>query len=249
MKTNYILVTGASSGIGRQIVEDLSIHGYQCILIGRNKNNLKTIVDEIHYKYGVDHLYYTFDLINTECINEIIAYLKAQNLSLCGLVYSAGISPLCRIDEIESNSLLATFQINVLSFMQLCSELVCHNLIIEGGSIIAISSVVSLTTSNRQSIYISSKAALNAAVKCYAKELIKKNIRVNAILPGNVDTAMLNELKKKSPNLENNLKNIVPLGLITTEAISYWTLHFLSEETRYITGTLMVIDSGYLLNK
>lgn len=147
----------------------------------------------------------------------------------------------------DTERTMDTMKINALAFAEIAKGVLNSSCMHEQASIVAISSIVSIAVTNRQSAYAASKAMLNMYVKYFAKEALGK-YRVNAILPGAVETEMYQELRKQSTDFENKMKRNYPLGVIPAEKISKLIAYLLSEDSSYITGSLFQMDSGFLLN-
>lgn len=240
MKT--ILITGASSGIGKNLAYMFAGSSeYSTVLLAQNEENLKEIAEELSCEYIV------FDLNNIKEVFQIFDQLNEKNIKLDGIVHCAGISPLMKIDENDVDTMTSTFNINVLSFIELCKGYSKYGN--EGGSIVAVSSVAASVASFRQTVYGASKAALEEAVRCIAKEFLQKNTRVNCVVPGAVDTEMFKALEEKSEGLRTKMEKYYPLGMADPKYISYAIEYLLSEKAKYITGRKIDIDSGFLVAK
>lgn len=239
---NYIIV-GASSGIGKNVAKFLTENcGANVILVARRED----IITKMAYELKGDNFAIKYDLEDLENIEYIFEICHKNGYKLDGMVYSAGVSPLFNIAENDVKLMEKVMKVNVLAFVELGKYMLNDKYSNKGASIVAISSIVSLLTTNRQSVYAASKAMLNTYVRYLAKEAIGK-MRVNAILPGVVETEMYLELKQKSQNLDEKTKQNQPLGIIPVEKISKMVLYLLSDDASYITGSLFNMDGGYLI--
>ena len=235
-----ILITGATSGIGKSLTERLAKSAvYNPVIVARNERKLKSIAE----MYTLDYIKYDFTDINN--ISSIYAQLKEREIALEGLVHCAGISPLMLVKDNDPLKMIETFNVNFFSFVELVKGFVNYHSNQRPKSIVAISSVVARVASYRQSIYGASKAALEEATRCMAKELMQQGIRVNTIAPGVVNIEMLLSLQKKSDGLKNKLEKLYPLGIAESEYFSKMIEYLLSEDSKYITGRCIDMDSGF----
>lgn len=230
----WILVTGASSGIGLSIVKYLDENGYKVILCSRNNDKLNKVKRYLHS----DSVVIPADLSKTEDITGIFAQLKELSIKLDGLVHCAGMGrelPIKNNDYEYMNKIMAT---NYYSFVELgkyFSKKIHSN---NESSIVAISSISPLTCYTGVCNYAASKGAINVAVKVMAKEFMRRKIRVNAILPAYVNTPM-----GPAEDDEEYIKQ-QPLGIIKSEYIAYLVEYLLSEKAKYVTGTLIPVSGG-----
>lgn len=241
-----ILVTGSSSGIGRAIAIELSKMGARVVLFGRDPDKLNHTVSllenkEIHFQFALD-------LNGEEAINHCIADLKNKIDSLDGMVHCAGISSTFVLRSLSSEKLNKHFTVNVNAGFILVKELISkkHALLRSGASIVFLSSVMALVGEVGKMAYAMSKGAVLAGVKSLAVELAGKGIRVNAISPGVVETPMSSAsfYSKDQERLEK-IKNLHPLGLGKPEDVAHASIYLLSDASRWVTGSNLVVDGGY----
>lgn len=235
------IITGASSGIGRRCAERLLQKGNDCLLIARSYPKLQEIKN-IFPKAII----LSIDLSDIGSIEKCI-YEQREFFPFDGLIHCAGISPLKRVDENDKETVRLAYETNVFSFIELMRLFVQDGVCNKNASVVVMSSVVAHRGSNRQSIYSGTKSALEGTVRCMAKELIGKSIRVNSIVSGIVDTEMLNKLRIESPNLDDKIKDHHPLGVIPVDLVCDIIEYLLSESSSHVTGASFPIDSGYLL--
>lgn len=240
---NY-LITGGASGIGMSVASRLTEEGARVILVSSNKKKLESSIWKLE---GSNNLYYQYDLSDTKNIEHIFSFLHLNNIVLDGMIHCAGISPLCLIADNSPELMEKVFNINVLSFFELVKYFQREENSKQGSKIVAVSSITARGAGYRQTLYGASKAALSSAIKLMAKELLNRDIHINAVSPGVCDTDMLYELKQKSDNLNEKVKQSQPLGIIPPKEVSDVILFLLSEAGNYITGTDMVYDGGALL--
>ena len=246
LEDKKILVTGASSGIGQAIAIWISRMGGQVALLARSKEKLEKTFSLLE---GCNHRIVPLDLLSQEYeIEETIDNLIQKWGLLHGMVHSAGLTitqPLNRIrTEKDYNNI---FNVNYRSFLflsQICCKKKNHT---KNASIVAISSITALKGKSGLILYASSKAALASSVRCLALEYAPIGIRFNSICPGWVDTPMLKSTREKLGEelFEQNIVSSHPLGLGTPDDIAYATIYLLSDASRWVTGSSLIIDGGY----
>lgn len=235
-----ILITGSTSGIGKATALWLEQEGYRTILVGRNENKLKAICDSHD---SMEYIVYDFNDIYH--VDNIFEELINKEIVLDGMVHCAGISPLMKVEDNDPKVMEETFRINYFSFLELMKYFQRQGTYNPGASVIAISSVVARCASYRQAVYGGSKAALEESVRCLSKELIQKNIRVNCIAPGAVETEMVKDLENQSEGLKEKFEKIYPLGMIPPVEVAKIVEILLTERSEYMTGGVIQMDAGF----
>lgn len=238
-----ILVTGASSGIGRATAIYLSKLGAAIVLNGRNEEQLSLTLSQME---GNGHIVIPFDLTSPD-FSPLFERTVADGKKLDGMVHCAGIPYVVPIKMLERKRLDEVMQINFYSFIELVrqySKKKYH----DEGSIVAISSILSLQPRAYETGYIASKGALNSAIGSMACELAKQKMRINGILAGNILTEMTIKSQKQYDNqrhmdevLESSL-----LGLGYPNDIASVAAFLLSDMSRFITGRMIYADGGLL---
>ena len=237
LQNKTILVTGASSGIGRGVAIICSKMGASIILNGRNQSRLE---ETLSLMDGENHRIAAADLTNSEAVDKMISAIP----SLDGVVHCAGIGQrvLCKMateQDVES-VLNANFKAPVL----LQSKLMKHKLINKEGSIVFIASIASWSPSIGNAYYSASKGALVSYANCLALELAPRRVRVNCISPAmvwtdlikqeNIDEALLKEDEKRYP-----LKRYG-----TPEDIANLVVYMLSDASSWMTGSNVKLSGG-----
>lgn len=238
------LITGGSSGIGLAAARRLAEQGDRVILVARDPEKLERALATLP---GEGHRIISCDLSSSARVEEIYHKLTQWNVCLDGMVYSAGISPLCLLKDNTPELMQQVFEINVFSFIELVKYFQRPELSREGARIVAVSSITARGAGYRQTLYGASKAAMISAVKLMARELLNRNIRINCISPGVADTPMLDQLRKQSAGLDEKIKAGQPLGAIPPETIGDTIAHLLTSASDYLTGTEWVLDGGAAL--
>ena len=240
-----ILVTGASSGIGRQIAIACSAMNARVILLGRNRERLEET--RAAMQVPERHLYYSADLLEYDKIEPIIKGATGNIGKIHGLVNCAGISTTLPLRVTTMSKLTDIFQTNVSSAINL-TKIVCKPAYIaeNGASIVFMSSVMSVVGEAGKTLYAMTKGALVAATKSLAIELAPRKIRVNCISPGVVVTPMSDSsFYSKNEETLNQIKALHPLGLGQVADIAHPCVFLLSDGAGWITGTNLIVDGGY----
>ena len=234
-----ILVTGATGGIGSAIVEELIVKGYQIVAVARTERKLQDLVE----RYGDCVRYVVCDLSDMSNVAVIFQQLSEWNIVLSGAVYCAGNCTSEPIKLIDVDAMQRDMNINTLSFVEMGKFFSKKKYVCEGAGIVALSSMSAWDMTKGMCVYSMSKAALNVAVQTMAKELMKRKIRVNAILPAYVNTAMTIGLDHDQNRIAM-LQKKQPLGIIEPKYIAYMAEFLLSEKAKYMTGCLIPISGG-----
>lgn len=240
-----ILVSGASSGIGRQCAIDCSKMGAKLVLVARNEDRLHETVSQMEGNY---HGVYSYDLCDIEGIKELVTKIVADNGKLDGFIHSAGIEITKPLKLITSEDYSQVFRINSLSSFEFVRQLSSLKNFNRGGSIVLIASITAIIARNGLTAYSASKGAMVSAARVMALELAKREIRVNSISPGTILTPLMQNYLT-SLNEEDYKKRIdgFPLGLGKTTDISNTCIFLMSDASRWITGQNLIVDGGYTI--
>lgn len=244
LKGKTILVTGASSGIGRGIAVECSKMGAQLVLNGRNTTRLKETYDALS---GDGHKMIVSDLSTQEGITNLVN--EAPDLNGC--VHSAGIPKICGIKHIERELLEEIINVNEVAPILLTSSLLKKKKLQKGSSIVFIASISGVCVANvGESPYSATKGGLSGFTKGAALELSAQGTRVNTICPALVPTSILklsNEMFSEE-QLKETMYGRYPLKRVgTPEDIANGAIYLLSDASSWVTGINLVIDGGYTL--
>lgn len=233
-----ILVTGASSGIGRATAVECSKLGANVIISARDEKRLEKTKEMM---VNGNHQIIPLDLSSNDSLEDFVTGLP----KLDGVVLNAGFTSIAPLSFIKEENLKAIFQVNTIAPILLMKNLIKKKRINKDSSIVFTSSLAGLgCTTVGNSMYTASKGAISSFVKCAALELAPKNIRVNAVCPGMVDTGILSKGLISEEQLKADSANY-PLGRYgRPEEIAYAIIYLLSDAASWSTGTNLVIDGG-----
>ena len=238
LKEKRILITGASSGIGRATAFECSRMGASLVLTGRNEERLRETLLALD---GEGHDYIVADLTSEDSLSSLV-----QSAGLIdGLVLCAGQGNVIPMKMATRKKIETTFDVNYFAPIELIRLLLKNKSIKGGASIVFVASIGgidSITIGN--GVYGASKAALNSSMKFFALELAPKRIRCNSVCPGMVNTGMIKggalcEEQHKADMEQYPLKRYGE-----PSDIAYGIIYLLSDAASWVTGHSLVIDGG-----
>lgn len=240
LQEKKILVTGASSGIGKACAIECSKMGAHLIITGRNTERLFGTRDALQ---GDGHVAIEADVTNESDIKNLLKDIsQIDGAVLCAGIGEAALIPFCSPKKFKS-----IFETNFFSQTELIRQLLKGKKLQSGASLVTIASIAAFSYELGNSIYGAGKAALSTWIKYAAKELGQRNIRLNSICPGVIDTKMVRGGAFTDEQLSENMKQY-PLGRFgRPEEIAYGAIYLLSDAASWITGVDLVIDGGYIL--
>jgi NAD(P)-dependent dehydrogenase (short-subunit alcohol dehydrogenase family) len=241
LENKTILVTGASSGIGRATAIECSKMGAKVIITGRNKERLNETYLQLE---GEGHLQLGADLQKEEDLTQLVEALPA----LDGLVNNAGITITLPVPFINKGALNEILQINTIAPILLTSAIVKKKKIKNGGSVVFIcstSGVYNAVVGN--AMYSASKGAINGFMKNAALDLAAKNIRVNAVSPGMINTNILESGVITEEQLQEEMKKYPLKRYGEPQEVAYAVIYLLSDASSWVTGSNLLIDGGCTL--
>jgi 3-oxoacyl-[acyl-carrier protein] reductase len=244
LQGHVALVTGASQGIGRACAKVLAANGAAVALAARSEDKLKSVLDEI-VAAGGKAAAFKLDVSSEEAIKATVKEIQAQLGKIDILVNNAGITKdtlMMRMKRADWDDVMAT---NLTAPFLLTKECIPGMLKLRWGRIINITSINGQMGAPGQANYASSKAGLIGLTLSAARELASRNITVNAVAPGWIETAMTSDL---APELKDSMIKQVPLGRAGSDVDIAHAVNFLaSDEASYITGHVLNVNGGMLM--
>lgn len=235
-----VLVTGASSGIGQATAIECSKMGAKVVITGRNEERLNETFSQLE---GEGHQIIVADLNAQDDINALVGACPL----LDGLVNNAGRGKSKPVNFLKLEDLQDVFQTNLFGVALLTKGLLKKKKLVKGASIVFTSSISSYMTAAGLSIYASSKAAVCGYMRTCAIELGGKGIRSNAVLPGMVETKLINSGTYTDEDKQKDLQ-LYPLGRYGRPTdIAHGIIYLLSDASAWVTGLELVIDGGRML--
>lgn len=239
-----ILITGASSGIGKEVAISSSKMGATIVITGRNENRLKNTFENLQ---GKNHQYIQADLTNDNDISKIINAVGPLN----GVVHCAGILQPFPIKFIQQKQIDTMFKINYNAVVLLTSKLFKHKKILDNASFVFISSI---SGNSRPyfggALYAGSKAAIEAFSRGLAFENAGQKIRSNCISPAIIKTPIFDEYIG-TITVDDHIKEYekqYPLGFGEPVDVANAAIFLLSDASRWITGSTIVMDGGLMIS-
>ena len=239
----YILITGASSGLGRALSIELDGYGANLVLTGKNKLELQNTLNLLK---GKNNIMFSHDLNEISQLPALLEKIFSNKIVYDGFVHCAGIHTFLPLNLLKLDDISAAFHVNVYAPFLIIKEFSKKKNFNPKASIVLISSVMASLGSSSLSVYSSSKAAQLGLVKSLAVELAKKEIRVNSISASLLASKILDKVKTKtSKNSFHEIENKHLLGLGSYDDVIPSIVHLLSDRSFWITGSNMIVDGGY----
>ena len=240
LENKTILITGASSGIGKAAAVECSRLGARLVITGRNEDRLKEtfgLLEGDGHKYVVADLTVEDDLIRL--VNSV------DNLE--GLVNNAGIVNTKPIVFIKQRDLEPVFKTNLYAPVFLTKSLLKNKKLQKGSSVVFTSSLAAFMNDPGNSIYCMSKASLSSFMRSCAVESADKGIRFNCVCPGMTETSLVSNLSFSDEELTKDMMRYPLKRYGKPEDIAYAIIYLLSDASSWVTGTSLIIDGGISL--
>ena len=239
LSNRTFLVTGASSGIGKQAAIKIAQQGGVVVITGRNHERLASTLELLD---GKGHGMFVANLENEEEINSLVASLPVIN----GLVHCAGIVGPMPIKFIRQENISKLMRINFESAVLLTGRLLLMKKLVNSSSILFMSTIATQMPYFGGALYNSAKAAIESYSKTLALELVSKGIRSNCLSPGLVNTPLINspvsdgQMDIVDESLGRYIKKY-PMGIGEPEDVANAIVFFMSDESKWISGTNLVM--------
>lgn len=239
------LITGATRGIGKQIALTLSKEGYNIALNYRTANDeLEELKKEIENN-NVEVLAVQGDVSNFEDCEKIGKQTIEKFGRIDVLVNNAGITKDMLLARMKEEDFKQVIDVNLMGTFNVTKNVISYMMKARSGRIINLSSVVGISGNAGQSNYAASKAGIIGFTKSLAKEVASRNILVNAIAPGFIQTSMTEVLKDE---IKEEIVKTIPLKRMgTAEDVANLVKFLASSDSSYITGQVINVDGGMLM--
>lgn len=233
-----ILLTGASSGLGKQSALTLSQYGANLIITGRDQKRLQQTFDLLE---GSGHEQVVADLSKEEDVQKLSSGLP----KIHGVLYSVGVSSIVPAAFLQKEEIEKVFDTNFKNILYLNTALLRQKKFEKAASILFISTISAKYPYVGGSLYVSAKTALEGYARVLALELAKKKIRVNCLRPAFVKGSMLQETREQlSEEVIKQIDKKQPLGLGEAVDVANTVVFFMSDASKWITGTNLVLGGG-----
>lgn len=240
LKGKTILVTGASSGIGQAIAIECSRMDANVIISGRNYERLQETFNALNHE-NLSHTIISADLCDSNDVDALISQLP----TLDGIVLSAGIGCCSPIQFSTPEKFEKVFNINFFSQIELLRVLYKKKILKKQASVVTISSIGgNYSFSYGHSIYGASKAAIKSFMKSCAREFMPRQIRVNCICPGMIETPLIHQGTITEEQLQSDMKSYIQNRYGRPQEVAYMAIYLLSDATTWVTGSDFVISGG-----
>ncbi|MDR6159107.1 MULTISPECIES: SDR family NAD(P)-dependent oxidoreductase [Chryseobacterium] len=244
LKSKVILITGASSGIGRSCSVECSKRGADLILAGRNRDELMKTLSLLESGSKAEII--AEDITQPENIESAIADKVMILGKISGFIHCAGIEKTLPLKKHNAALYHDIFAINVIAGFEIAKILSLKKYKEETSSFVFISSVAGMVGEPGKAAYSASKGAVISGARSLAMELCRSNVRVNSISPAMVNTPILERMFEEiGEEASSEIIRKHPLGIGNPEDVANACIFLLSDASRWVTGTNLVIDGGY----
>lgn len=233
-----VLVTGASSGIGQATAIEAARLGAKVVITGRNADRLQQTFGQLE---GSGHLMVTADLTCPDDLNRLVG----QSPELNGLVLCAGVGLTLPFNFCTREKFNEMFEVNYFAPVEFLRLLSRKKKILKAGSVVFIASIGGTTGfSNGNAIYGATKAGIVSTMKFCAIEMAPRNVRVNAVSPGMVETPLIHRTNRTEEELAKDMARYPLRRYGRPEDIAHGVVYLLSDASSWVTGHSLVIDGG-----
>ena len=243
LKNKNIIITGASSGIGRQCAISCSQMGANIILVDINKEGMDKTRS---FMQTANHVCFQQDITKHDTIEPLIRIATSKLGKINGFVHSAGIEKTIPLKMMKPEIYRELFDVNVICGFEIAKIISKKKYSNNGSSFVFIASIRGVLGEAGAIGYCSSKGALIAGMKAMALELVNRNIRVNCISPAIVETEMTKKLFENIPkDSKNEISRMHPMGFGKPEDVANACIYLLSDASKWVTGSNLIVDGGY----
>ena len=243
----WIVVTGASSGIGRCTARTIIESGSKVVLTSRTAVMLEESIKGFSEE---NYAIIPWDLSDLDSLQDYTKKVKETVGPISGFVHCAGIQKTMPLSLVKKQTIFDVFNLNTFSGMLLVSMFSKNGYFAESASFVLISSLAAREGAMGKSIYAASKGAIEGFIPATASELALKGIRLNAVIPGVVKTEMVDDFfKNLSDEQKKAFEDSYPLGLGDPVDVANLIEYLLSDKAKWITGECYKIDGGHMIRK
>lgn len=243
--TGKTIVLAGAGGIGSVTAQLLASLGARMVLLDMFDDKLKEVIDSLQ---GEGHTYYVCDFSAVDTIEPLLAQVIKEQGAVDGYVHTTGVGSVRPLKMSKYGFMLNVMNINFFSFVEVIRCLSKKGAYNPGMNIVGISAVGAYIGNSTKTAYCASKAAMNGAVRCMAKELAPKGIRLNTVAPGDTDTPMSRQAAEYRDGTDelrfNQMRQY--MGQCQPSDIADGIVFLLSNMSSKITGTCLPIDGGKL---
>lgn len=241
-ENKVFFVDGAGSGMGKETAIRLSRLGAKVALVDMDEESLKATLAEMD---GSNHCYWAADLSQIEELANLVSSIVNEMGPIKGFVHCVGVRCRRPLKMLTKDVLHNVFTINLFSFIELLRLITKKGNFDNGLNVVGISSMSSLTGGAGITAYSASKAAMDGAVRSLASELAPKGIRINTVLPGQINTPAYAKFIESSGGVDKVMERQY-LGLGDASDVVNMIEFLLSDKSKLITGAAIPLDGGYL---
>jgi NAD(P)-dependent dehydrogenase (short-subunit alcohol dehydrogenase family) len=242
LQGQHILVTGASSGLGRATAVAVAGCGARVSLVGRSAARLD---ETLALLKGEGHSAHEADLSDAEAASDSVSAIISERGTLNGAFYSAGTTLVLPAKLQKNRHLDDVFGAGLRGAFGLVRALLKKNAMVDGGSMVFMSSFSAVRGRQGMTAYCAAKAGLDGMVRALALEVAARRIRVNSIVAGAVETAMHERiLEGINEEAIEDYRSRHPLGFGQPDDVANAALFLLSDASKWITGSAMAVDGG-----
>lgn len=236
-----VLITGASSGIGKATAIECSKMGAKVIITGRNEERLN---ETLRLLEGEGHLAIAADLTDEPSLSSLVESCPVID----GLVNNAGSTIMLPTQFITREKLQYVLDVNTIAPILLTQMLLKKKKLNKGASVVITDSISGVKIASPGNVlYSTSKSAIDGFMKNAALDLASKNIRVNAVCPGMIATHILDDKAVSSEDMEADIKKYPLKRYGKPEEVAFAIIYLLSDAAAFTTGASLVIDGGFTL--
>ena len=236
-----ILITGASSGIGRVTAIACAKMSARLVITGRNEERLNETLSQMS---GDGHIVIAAELCEQEEINRLVDAMS----ELDGAFFCAGVSDTTPVKYMNSEAIQRVLSINLEAPMLLTQRMLLKKKIKKGASLVYMSSMGVEQVAPGLGIYAASKSGLNAFMRAVATEQASRKVRANAVMAGMVKTELIDTLSQLTEEDIKRDEAKYPLGYGKPEDVANAVIYLLSDASRWMTGSLLKLDGGSSLS-